>query len=147
MGLFDKQQQFFAAIHAYMASLCPPEDPLVGAFMGSQSSAFSNKFYAVGVTHHFMVLQPLSRKQQPEGPPTWIRPTDIANAALWGQGGGFREWIATNSEYQLRFTLHSGDKYKIMAMGGWTMAKAMGDSYIQGLEAVADWLARARPNA
>ncbi|MDO8363820.1 MAG: hypothetical protein Q7V88_13045 [Actinomycetota bacterium] len=142
MSLFDKQQQFFEALHQQMQALCPPDDPLVGAFIGTQSKAFSNQLFGVGVTRNLLVLQPLDRKQQPDGAPVWLRPGDITNAAIWGQGGGFREWIAADSEYQLRFSTANGDKYKIMAMGGWTMAKAMGDKYIQGLEAVADWLAR-----
>ena len=64
-----------------------------------------------------------------------------------GEGGGFREWLATNSEFQLRFTTTSGDKYKIMALGGWSMAKMLGQEYIDGLEHVAAWLQRASAGA
>lgn len=147
MGMFEKSREYFLAILQYMRGLCPPEDPLLGAFTGTQSSAFSNKFYAVGVTSYWLVLQPLNRKQQPEGAPIWLRPTDITGATVWGEGGGFREWLATNSEFQLRFTTTSGDKYKIMALGGWSMAKMLGQEYIDGLEHVAAWLQRASAGA
>lgn len=50
--------------------------------------------------------------------------------------------MATNSEFQLRFTTTSGDKHKIMALGGWSMAKMLGQDYIDGLEADGEWLAR-----
>lgn len=67
MGMFERSQQYFKAIHLYMQQLCPPDDALVGAFTGTQSTSFSNKFYAVGVTSYWLVLQPLNRKQEPQG--------------------------------------------------------------------------------
>jgi hypothetical protein len=140
--MVERAQECFKAIHVHMQQLCPPDDPLVGAFTGNQSTSFSNKSYAVGVTSYWLVLQPLSRKQAPKGAPIWLSPNDIANITLWGHGGGFREWMATNSEFQLRFTTTSGDKYKIMALGGRSMAKMLGQDYIDGLEAVATWLER-----
>ncbi|MDP2290745.1 MAG: hypothetical protein Q8M22_06115 [Actinomycetota bacterium] len=144
MGMFDSQQRAFGAVHGYMQSLFPPEDPMVGAFLGNQSKTFSNQMYAVAVSTHLMAIQPLDRKMQPSAPVTWLRAVDITAAAIWGEGGGFREWMAQNSEFELRFTTAAGEKYKILALGGWTMSKMMGEQYILGLQAVADWLARAR---
>jgi hypothetical protein len=145
MNPFEKQRQLFAANRQYLAGLCRPDDPLVGAFMGGHAKGFKVTLYAVGVTRHFMVLQALTKKQEPDGPPMWLRPGDITNAALWGHGGGFREWFAENSEYELRFQTTSGDHYKISAMGGATMSRAMGEGYEEGMLAVAQWLAEARP--
>ncbi len=145
MSLFDKQREFYAATRQYLAGLCPPDDPLVGSFVGAHAKTFSSTLYAVGVTRGLLVLQPLTKRQQPDGAPRWFRPGDITNAAVWGQGGGWREWLAKNSEFELRFQTSAGDHFKIMAVGGWTMAKAMGEGYEEGLMAVAQWLADARP--
>lgn len=145
MNPFERQRELFAATRQYLAGLCRPDDPLVGAFVGSHAKTFSATIYAVGVTRTAMVMQQLDKKQQPVGGPVWYRPSDITNAALWGQGGGWREFLARNSEFELRFQTTAGEHFKVTAVGGWLMAKAMGDGYEQGMMAVAEWLAAARP--
>ena len=145
MNPFERQRELFAATRQYLAGQCRPDDPLVGAFVGSHAKTFSATIYAVGVTRSAMVMQQLDKKQQPVGGPVWYRPSDITNAALWGQGGGWREFLARNSEFELRFQTTAGEHFKVTAVGGWLMAKAMGDGYEQGMMAVAEWLAAARP--
>lgn len=145
MNPFEQQRERYAANRQYLAGLCRPDDSLVGAFIGAHAKTFGNQLFAVGVTRHSLVLQPLTKRQQPDGAPVWLRPNDITNAAIWGHGGGWREWLAKNSEAELRFQTTGGEHYKILALGGWTMAKAMGDGYEAGIDAVAQWLADARP--
>lgn len=145
MNPFERQRELFAATRQYLAGLCRPDDPLVGAFVGSHAKTFSATIYAVGVTRSAMVMQQLDKKQQPVGGPVWYRPSDITNAALWGQGGGWREFLARNSEFELRFQTTAGEHFKVTAVGGWLVAKAMGEGYEQGMMAVAEWLAAARP--
>lgn len=147
MSPFERQRELYAANRQYLAGMCRPDDSLVGAFVGAHAKTFSSTIYAVGVTRTAMVLQPLDKKQQPVGAPTWYRPGDITNAALWGHGGGWREFLARNSEFELRFQTTAGEHFKIMAVGGWVMAKAMGDGYEEGMLAVAEWLAAARPGS
>ena len=144
MGIFDKQHEAFAAIAAYMRGAFPADDPMLGAMIGSHSTSFSQQTYALAVSSRLLAMQALDRKLQPSKPLAWLQPHDITSATIWGEGGGFREWLATDSEFQLRFTTASGGKYKIMALGGWSMAKMMGQDYIDGLEAVGAWLDRAR---
>lgn len=113
---------------------------MIGAMLGTHSTSFSNQTYAVAVSQGLLALQALDKKLQPSKPLAWLRPSDITSATIWGEGGGLHKWLATNSEFQLRFTTTGGDKYKIMALGGWSMAKMMGQEYIDGLEAVGAWL-------
>ena len=75
MGLFDKQREMFAAARQHVAGLCPPDDPLVGAFVGAHAKTFSNRLYTVGATRNFLVLQAINKKFLPDGNPIWLRPS------------------------------------------------------------------------
>ncbi len=143
MSLFDKQRAYYNKISTYLSTQCPPNEPLRGAMLGTQARTFSNDFYAIGVTDNYLIVQKLTKKQEPVGPSLLLQPIDILNAALWGHGGGFREWWAAHSEFQIRFETRDYH-YKLLVLGGKTMAKAMGQDFIDGIEAVANWLANAR---
>ncbi len=140
MSLFDKQRALYEAVRSQMDSSCPAGEPLVGAIISAAAKFFGNDLYGVGVTADRLMLQPLDKKQRAIGEPTWLTRAEILNCAIWGHGGGVTEWLAHNSEYELRFQTAT-DHYKLLALGGRTMARAMGNDYLNGLGAVAGWLA------
>jgi len=140
MGLRESQHEYYRNVGMYMASKCPPNEPLLGVMVTSHSSAFSSQIYGVGVTPTYLMMQKINKKQEPDGEPVYLQRGDIIRCALWGHGGGMREFLAPDSEYELRFQTATM-KYKLAAWGGWTMAKLMGDEYMQGMNAVANWLA------
>jgi hypothetical protein len=143
MSLFSKQREYYERLRAQLDALCPPEEPLLGAVIAANKRFLQSELFGVGVTPQRMVLQPLDKRQQPKGEPRWITKADIVNCAIWGEGGGFREWIADDSEFELRFETAT-EHYKFGVVGGWTMSKAMGDDYLAGIDAVVAFLQSSR---
>ena len=139
MSLFSKQREYYDRLRAMLDDLCPPEEPLVGAIVTTNTKFLKSELYAVGVTPQRLVLQPLDRRQEPKGDPVWVTKGEIVNCAIWGEGGGFREWIADDSEFQLRFQT-ADEHYKFGVVGGLTMSKAMGDDYLAGIDALVTFL-------
>ena len=144
MSLFDKQRELYDEVRAHLVTLCPADEPLLGAVVSARAKRFGADLFGIGITAERLVLQPLDKRQRPRGEPGWVTKPEIVNCAIWGKGGGFREWWAEDSEFQLRFQTAT-EHYKFMAVGGWTMAKAMGDDYIAGLEVFAQYLQSCQP--
>ncbi len=145
MGLFSANWEKMSALLA--AELEPhlePGEPLVGVVHANQPKTFSATLYAVGVTPSRLILLPLDKKAKANGAPISITPAQITNSAIWGWGGGVREFLAANSDQQIRFETAT-DKYKLMVLGGNIIEDALsGETQRRGLDALAEFLIAAR---
>ena len=92
-----------------------------------------------------MLLQPLDRRGNPDGPPQSIGPEQVASAKAGPAGGGWINVdtaILDHAAVRLQIQTTGGDQLKLMLMRG--EGKLLGglgggDTQRQGLEALAGW--------
>ena len=101
--------------------------------------------YALGVTPNRLILIPLNRKMQPSGDPVRsITRTDITGSSIWGWGGSVAEYLATNTDQQIRIETAEG-KLKLMILGGNILENALaGEGQLRGLDALIEFLLSTR---
>jgi hypothetical protein len=110
-----------------------------------QKSMFKGGAVAIGVTDRRLLIQPLGRRGDPDGPLEAIAPEQVASAKAGGAGGGW--WTVTtgildHAAVRLEIKTTDGEKLKLMLMRG--EGKLLGglgggESQRLGLEALADW--------
>jgi hypothetical protein len=110
-----------------------------------QKSMFKGGAVAIGVTDRRLLVQPLNRRGDPDGPAESIAPEQVASAKAGGAGGGW--WSVTtgildHAAIRLEIKKADGVKLKVMLMRG--EGKLLGglgggDAQRQGLEALAGW--------
>jgi hypothetical protein len=123
------------------------EETLRGIVAATHQKTFSGSLYAVGVTDRRLVLQPLDRKLQPKGTPVPVTRETAADAELDGAGGDW--WTAPAAVLDataltLKVRATDGERYKLMMMRGGSSLFG-GEEQAQGVVALAEWLAAARP--
>jgi hypothetical protein len=112
-----------------------------------QKSMFKGGSVAMGVTDRRLLVQPLDRRGDPDGPPQSITPEQIASAKAGPAGGGWINVdtaILDHAAVRLQIQTTDGEKLKLMLMRG--EGKILGglgggESQRQGLEALAEWFA------
>lgn len=145
MGDFD------AKLRPQLESLLGPGEALEGICAASQQKGlFSGGAVALGVTDRRLLVQPLSRRGDPEGEATSLEPGDIVEARAEGAGGGWAEvGAALMDEHAVKLTLKTtaGEKLKLMLMraegGGLMAALGGGEGQRRGVEALGRWFERA----
>jgi hypothetical protein len=122
-------------------------EALEGIAAATHQKTFSGSLYAVGVSDRRLLLQPLDRKLQPKGALVTVTREAAADAELDGAGGGW--WTAPSSVLDataltLKVRATDGERYKLMMMRGGSSLFG-GEEQAQGVVALAEWLAAARP--
>jgi hypothetical protein len=121
-------------------------EELSGVCVASQQkSMFKGGAVAVGVTDRRLLVQPLNRRGDPDGPVESIAHEQVTSAKAGGAGGGW--WSVTtgildHAAIRLEIKKTDGEKLKVMLMRG--EGKLLGklgggEAQRQGLEALADW--------
>jgi hypothetical protein len=147
MGDFD------AKLRPHLEGLLGDGERLDGICAASQQKGlFKGGAVALGVTDRRLLVQPLSRRGDPDGEALSLAPSDLASANAEGAGGGWADvGSAIMDRHAVRLTLETtaGEKLKLMMMraeGPGPMASlGGGESQRRGVEALGRWFARISP--
>jgi hypothetical protein len=140
--------EFQDRVRPHLESTLDSGEQLLGICAATQQSTFKGKLVALGITNLRLLLQPLTRKTEPDGPVVSILPEQIASADAEGAGGGW--WTPTSgvmdqAALTLKLKTTDGEKRKLMMMRGegpGPLGKlAGGEGQQQGVEALAAWFA------
>jgi hypothetical protein len=116
-----------------LEALLAPGEVLEGIVaVNHQQSALRGRLLAVGVTPGRLVLQPLDRGNQPDGPPTSITTADVARA------------VVDHASLRLKLRTTDGTTWKLLMMHGEGVFGRLGggEAQRQGVEAMLRWLDR-----
>lgn len=128
------------------AALAPGE-VLEGVLaVNHRQSAFKGRLLAIGVTATRLLVQPVSRKGEADGPVQPIRRDEVAEVKVAGAGGGWltvSAAIADHSALSLDLKTMDGTRWRLMMMHGEGILGGLGggESQRQGVDALARWLA------
>jgi hypothetical protein len=110
-----------------------------------QKTMFKGGAVAIGITDRRLLIQPLDRRGEPDGPAQPIVAAQVSSAKAGGAGGGW--WSVTtgildHAAVRLEIKTTDGEKLKVMLMRG--EGKLLGklgggEAQRQGLEALAEW--------
>ncbi|MEO6122281.1 MAG: hypothetical protein ABIR32_01130 [Ilumatobacteraceae bacterium] len=117
-------------------------EQLLGAFMATASSAFTNRILVIGVTPLRLMLLEVDRKLQPKAALVSVQPHDIIKSSVDGFGGGLAHFL-TSDLGDIRFET-SVAKYKLAALGGGLDQLFASDGQQQGKHLFLQFLAAAR---
>jgi hypothetical protein len=110
-----------------------------------QKGLFKGGAVALGVTDRRLLVQPLSRRGDPDGEALAIRPEEVASAKAGPAGG---EWfnvyagIMDHAAVRLEIRTTGGEKLKLMLMRGERAVLGKlggGEPQRLGLETLAEW--------
>ena len=129
-----------------LVSELEPSEDLRGICVASQQKGmFKGGAVVLGTTDRRLLIQPLDRRGDPDGPVQSIAPGQVASAKAGGAGGGW--WsvptgILDHAAVRLEIRITDGEKLKLMLMRG--EGKLLGklgggEPQRQGLEALAEW--------
>ncbi len=125
-----------------------PGEQLEGVAVSTQVGLFKGRMVGIGVTSGRLILQGLTRKFQPDGPPILLTPERIESAAAEGAGGGWMEIgsaIMDKAAATLKLKTTDGEKLKLTMMRGTGPLGGLGggEDQRQGVEALGAWFGRA----
>jgi len=150
MGLFKGGSRSSALADKLREGIEPAiaGEELKGACLSTQAGMTKGRMVAIGVTEHHLVLQPMTRKWQPDGPAILLAPGQIASASANGSGGlGSRltSLLMDDAQITLRLKTIDGQSWKLMMMSGSGLFGGLGggETQKQGVEALAAWFAAA----
>lgn len=135
-----------AVYRPMLAGALAPGEELVGVLAANhRQSAFKGRSLAIGVTPARLLLQPLTRRGQADGPVRAITRTDVSEARLDGAGGGWstiEAAIADHAAVTLVLRTTDGTSWKLMMMHGEGVFGGLGggDAQRRGVQALARWL-------
>ncbi|MCB9380948.1 MAG: hypothetical protein R2694_05660 [Ilumatobacteraceae bacterium] len=151
MGFMDRQREIYQQKMAEMHRLLVPGEVLYGVIMANHQKMMSAKFFLVATTDRRIILQPVNRKVDFDGPAISYGPQDITNASVWG----WAHDAASRAEKVKTFLTTSGDRirfdaggqtWKLMTLGGNMFENMLAtDEQLAGLEALIGFLAAAQP--
>jgi hypothetical protein len=132
----------------HLEGLLAAGEELRGLCVASQQKGmFKGGSVALGVTDQRLIVQPLSRRGEPDGDTLSIRPEEVESAKAGPAGGGWFNVdaaIMDHAAVRLQIKTTSGEKLKLMLMRGeGKMLGKLGGGEPQrlGLEALASWFA------
>ena len=144
MGMADKQRAIYEQLGNHMKAQLVPGETLKGVITANQQKTFSANFYAIGTTDQRLILQPVTKKWQPDGEAISVHRGDITSSSVWGKGGGFKTWASMSAGQELRFEAN-GTKWKFMALGGNLLEDLLAnDEQVDGLDHVVEFLLSAQ---
>ncbi len=127
-----------------LEQLLEPGETLAGACVASQVKTFKGGMVAIGVTENRLIVQPLTRKFEPDGDALSLPPERIADVSADGAGGGWvnaSAAIMDNAAVTLKLKTTDGEKLKLMMMRGTGPLGGLGGGEVQrqGVDALAAW--------
>ena len=127
-----------------------PGEALRGACAATQVGIFRGRQVAIGVTSGRLLIQGMTRKFEPDGPPLSLPPERLAAVKTEGAGGGWWEVTAAIMDgvaVTLKLRTTDGEKLKLTMMraSGPLAGFGGGEDQRRGLEALAEWFAAAEP--
>jgi hypothetical protein len=131
-------------------ALLEPGEELRGTLVATEAKTFGGGPRAVVVTNRRLLVQPVDRKWGAKGKPLSLLPGDIAEMRISGLGD---HWYNTaismvaNAGFEVRLKTGSGDKLKLMFMGGEGSlfgSAGGGETQARGVAALVEWLRAAR---
>jgi hypothetical protein len=140
--------EFQDRVRPHLESVLDSGEQLHGICAATQQSTFKGRLVALGITDRRLVLQPLTRKIEPDGPAVSILADQIASAEAEGASGGW--WTPTSgimdkAALTLKLKTTDGEKRKLMMMRGEGPGPlgrlGGGEAQQQGVEALAAWFA------
>lgn len=138
---------FATAVRPLFEAQLEQDETLRGIAAATHQKTFSGSLYGVGITDRRLLLQPLDRKLQPKGACVFVTRDDAADAELDGAGGGWwtaPEAVLDATALTLKLTKAGGERLKLMMMRGGSSLFG-GAQQAEGVVALAEWLAAARP--
>jgi hypothetical protein len=137
----DKQAQAAELIKQALEPSVPAGEALIGCVYANQSSSFSTKQFAVGVTEHHLLIQQTDRKWKPTGSAVVATADEIEVGNIFSEGA---EWNLLEKDTQIRFQA-KGEKYKLAVLGGTMLENALaGGAQVDGVQALAAFLRTAK---
>ncbi len=140
---------FYAPPRAALEAQLEPGEELLGICAASrQQGMFKGGSVALGITEGRLLVQPLDRKGQPDGPAMSLPPERIAKAEAGDAGGGWMTAtaaIADHTAVRLKLRTTDGEKINLMLMRGEgrLLGKLSGGAgQARGVRALGDWFAR-----
>ena len=129
----------------FTASLAQGEDLLGVLAATHRQSAFKGRSLAIGVTPTRILVQPLTRRGEPNGPVQPITRAEVREAKLEGAGRGSATMAASIvavAAVNLKLRTTDGTTWKLMMMHGEGAFSGLGggDAQRQGVQALARWL-------
>lgn len=129
-----------------LESLLEDGEELRGLLVASQQKGlFKGGAVAIGVTDERLIVQPLSRRGEPDGAATSIAPGEVASARAGGAGGGWYNvsaGIMDHAAVAVEIRTTGGEKLKLMMMrgeGALLGGLGGGEGQRRGIEALATW--------
>ena len=125
-----------------------PNEEIKGVCIATQTGMVKGRMVAVGVTEDRLLLQPMTRKWEPDGRAAVLTGSQIASAQIDG-GGGLSSSLAAvimdGTTVTLKLKTVDGETWKLMMMKGTGVLGGFGGGEVQkqGLEALAEWFSRA----
>jgi hypothetical protein len=139
--LADRNDQADALMTATVTPLVPPGETLLGAAYTTQPGSFSAKLFVLGVTEQHLIIQQVDRKWQVKDAAVVVTPAEVEVDNIFSEGAAL---ALGDKDTQLRFRTR-GEKYKLSILGGNMLENALaGDGQLQGLNAIVDFLRRAK---
>lgn len=145
MGLFEQNwKEADRLLRLQLEPQLVPGEQLVGVVHANQQKTFSAKLYALGVTPVRLILVPIDRKFQANGPVVSLTRDVITGSSVWGWGGSVGDFLSSSSDQQIRIDTPDG-KFKLMVLGGNILEDALsGAGQRSGLDALVEFLISAR---
>jgi hypothetical protein len=127
-----------------------PDEQLLGACVSTQVGLFKGRMVVIGVTRERLIMQGMTRKFEPDGPPILLTPGRIADASAEGAGGGWADIgsaIMDRAAVTLKLRTVDGEKLKLMMMRGTGPLGGLGGGEDQrrGVQVIGEWFARHAP--
>lgn len=137
----DRQDEATRRVVEQLLPSVPRGETLRGAVLANQQKAFAANLMAVGVTERHLIVQPVTRKYEANGPAVVASREEIVVGNLFSEGAALS---VGRKGQELRFTAQ-GQSFKLMALGGNLLENMLAsDSQLGGLAAVIEFLRSAR---
>jgi hypothetical protein len=140
--------EFQDRVRPTLESTLASGEQLLGICAATQQSTFKGKLVALAITDRRLILQPVSRKLEPDGPVASILPEQIASAEAEGASGGWwtpASGIMDGAALTLKLKTTDGEKRKLMMMRGEGPGPlgtlGGGEDQRHGVESLAAWFA------
>lgn len=137
----DRQDETTRRVAEQLLASVPPGETLCGVVLANQQKTFSASLMAVGVTERHLIVQPVTRKYEANGPAVVAPREQIVVGNLFSEGAAFS---VGRKGQELRFTAQ-GQSFKLMVLGGNLLENMLAsESHLGGLAAVIEFLRSAR---
>jgi hypothetical protein len=124
-----------------------PGEELRGICIATQASLFKGRLVGIGVTDGRLIVQPLTRRFEPDGDAISLSPGRIVDASADGAGRGWPDIGAAlmdRAAVTLKLRTADGVKLKLAMMRGTGPLGGLGGGETQrhGVDAIGQWFAR-----